>query len=151
MASIFKQYKDSRSSATLFTETGSFPSALRSSATDGQKSAALDMQVSLPPLLTLSVLSDSCTYTECIASTSLRAAVRDICIFCELKSVRGSNDLIVANICTTNRLMDVTTPQRLSRVRTQCQLVYRSQQRLALVLALGKKTSYRRTLGEWGN
>ena len=71
MANIFKQYKDSRTSATLFTETGSFPSALRSSATDGQKAAAVDMQVSFPPLLTLSVLTDSCTYTECIASTSL--------------------------------------------------------------------------------
>jgi hypothetical protein len=49
MANIFKQYKDSRTSATLFTETGSMPSALRSSATDGQKAAALDLQVSLPP------------------------------------------------------------------------------------------------------
>ena len=49
MANIFKQYKDSRASATLFTETGSYPSALRSSVTDGQKAAALDMQVSLPP------------------------------------------------------------------------------------------------------
>ena len=46
------------------------------------------------------------------------------------------------------------TPQRLSRVRTQCQRVCRSQQRLAVAVALalapGKKTSYRRTLGGWG-
>lgn len=58
--------------------------------------------------------------------------------------------------CTPIRLMDVMTPQRLSRVRTQCQRVCRSQQRLAVALALalalapGKKTSYRRTLGGWG-
>ena len=46
MANIFKQYKDSRTSASLFTETGSFPSSLRSSTTVGQKAVASDMHVS---------------------------------------------------------------------------------------------------------
>ena len=50
MANIFKQYKDSRTSASLFTETGSFPSALRSSATVGPNAAALDMHVSRVPV-----------------------------------------------------------------------------------------------------
>ena len=49
MANIFKQYKDARTSAGLFTEPGSFPSALQSSATEGPRAGALDLHVSWIP------------------------------------------------------------------------------------------------------
>ena len=131
MANIFKQYKDSRTSAGLFTEPGSFPSALQSTATEGPRAGALDLHVSWIPAV-----------ASCSRPMNF-FFIRRTLLLCDLALIAEIDDFY-ATANTPNRLMGSIIHQCLTCVRSHCQRVYHRQQTPTLALGtqlFAEKTS----------